>query len=118
MLHWVAHYEDGAKLVQKLNENDAYSRLDRQKLVIFDVLIDGNLLVRFDLRDRKKAEGFVWRIRTRLDTAGDEERYHLVGYPGAFMAVFENGVILHFGDWNDVFYPIELHPWEVNVRRS
>ena len=108
MLHWQAYYDNGVQINQSLG--GSYASLDRKHLVAFDILLDNTLLIRFDLRS--KAKEFLWRRRTALHSDGEKESYFLVGYPGSLMAVFENGIILHFGDWNDVFGPVDPFPWE------
>lgn len=101
-MHWVAHYNDGLQVDQE--QGGKYHELDRSQLAAFDVWIDSHLLIRFDLR--REVDGFLWRLRTRQKSNGETERFFLVGFEGAMSAVFENGSILFFGGWNDMFHPV------------
>ncbi len=117
---WRAHYSDGTDLWQ--DENHGYHDIDRDRLVAFDLWQENRLLVRVDMTggDEHKGVGpkrLIWRKRHTHDGSTDQVM-HMAGWQRkvkgvnvqSICYVFEDGVVLLGGQWNEneFSYPIAV----------
>jgi hypothetical protein len=125
---WIAHYNDGSQYPQ-----GTFSKIDRSRLVAFDLLKDKSLFLRVDLRpaDVDKDIGpkrLIYRKRVRKDNATGETvlTWYLVGWQRKVKGrnvqsinyVFDDGVIMHGGQFTkgDFQDPIDPLPWELDLK--
>lgn len=125
-LSWVAHYSDNTVLAQA--DGASYSQINRHKLVAFDLVSEGHLLVRVDLRPNDVSEGvearrLIWRIRHLANTNGNGSQIHLIGWQRrvngrnvqAINYVFEDGVVLLGGQFTNQDFMDEIVPLECEM---
>lgn len=120
MLHWIAHYDNGETLPQLLQngETNTYKQIDRDRLISFDIWRNEKLLFRLDLWPNAAGKKhLIWRKRHRIRSDGTRTMFHLVGWLQEdtiqMHAVFDEGFVLSFGDWNDVFHSVKFQRQEL-----
>jgi hypothetical protein len=88
-LSWIAHYDDGTRLVQYNGASPpaTYGDIDRARLAAFELVdVSGRTLVVVDFRDDSGGDEdvgpkrLIWRVRHRQDAKGGHDRIHLVGW--------------------------------------
>lgn len=88
-MHWIAHYDDGSFLDQSRNGASppaTYTDIDRDRLIAFELIKDGTVLVALDFRDDTGGDPdigpkrLIWRRRNTINGRGGQHILHLVGW--------------------------------------
>ena len=115
---FVAHLNTGAALTQ---ENINYRDIPRDKLVAFDIFLEGRLILRVDLRpDSKATKSLIYRKRNQLNNRGELLEWLIVGWQRvtgekSLCYIMSDGSVLLGGepkDGKDFQEPVQLFEWE------
>jgi len=117
MIKWIAHFPNGSTVGE--TDTTKYRNLDRGNISAWDILFEGHLLIRLDLRSPNLR--IFRRVRHQISENGKKVQIHMFGYQNrtteawTIFYVFSDGKVLHASEFRNEHYmsPIIWNDWEV-----